>query len=116
MSEDGPIRVVIAEDSFLAREAIQQVLDDSEDVEIVATCEDRYSLEDAIAEQTPAAVVTDIRMPPTGTDEGIQVAQALRTSHPEVGVVVLSQFVEPSYALALLDSGSSGRAYLLKER
>jgi DNA-binding NarL/FixJ family response regulator len=110
------IRVVIAEDAFLAREAIEQVLADAPEVEVVAVCEDRYSLLEAIEDHHPDAVVTDIRMPPSGTDEGIQVAQAIRESHPDIGVVILSQFVEPAYALALLDAGSSGRAYLLKDR
>jgi DNA-binding NarL/FixJ family response regulator len=113
---NGKIRVVIAEDAFLAREAIEQVLAQAEDVEVVGVCEDGISLLAAIEEQHPQAVVTDIRMPPTGTDEGIRVARALRETDPDIGVVVLSQFVEPNYALALLESGSSGRAYLLKER
>ena len=112
----APIRVVVAEDAFLAREAIEQVLARSSDVTVAAVCEDRYSLVDAIESEKPDVIVTDIRMPPTGTDEGIQVAQSVRESHPEMGVVVLSQFVEPAYALALLSSGSGGRAYLLKER
>jgi DNA-binding NarL/FixJ family response regulator len=113
---NGKIRVVIAEDAFLAREAIEQVLAQADDVEVVGVCEDGISLLAAIEEQHPQAVVTDIRMPPTGTDEGIRVARALRETDPDIGVVVLSQFVEPNYALALLESGSSGRAYLLKER
>ena len=113
---EGPVRVIVAEDAFLAREAIEQVLARAPEVELVAVCEDRYSLLAAIEEHEPHAVVTDIRMPPTGTDEGIQVAQAVRETHPGMGVVVLSQFVEPAYALALLESGSAGRAYLLKER
>src|SRR3954452_4598330 len=110
------IRVVIAEDAFLAREAIEQVLSRSDDVEVVEVCEDRYSLMAAVEAQHPDVVITDIRMPPTGTDEGIQAAQAIRETNPEMGVVVLSQFVEPAYALALLENGSAGRAYLLKER
>ena len=110
------IRVVVAEDAFLAREAIEQVLAAAPEIEVVGVCEDRYSLVDAIEQQKPDAVVTDIRMPPTGTDEGIQVARSLRETDPEVGVVVLSQYVEPGYALALLETGSAGRAYLLKER
>jgi DNA-binding NarL/FixJ family response regulator len=113
---DEPVRVVVAEDAYLAREAIEQVLSRADEVAVVAVCEDRYSLQQAIDEHLPDAVVTDIRMPPTGTDEGIQVAQAVRASYPDMGVVVLSQFVEPTYALALLESGSAGRAYLLKER
>jgi DNA-binding NarL/FixJ family response regulator len=113
---EGPIRVVVAEDAFLAREAIEQVLSRAPEIAVMDVCEDRYSLLAAIETHEPQVVVTDIRMPPTGTDEGIQVAQAVRESHPGMGVVVLSQFVEPAYALALLESGSAGRAYLLKER
>jgi DNA-binding NarL/FixJ family response regulator len=113
---DIPIRVVIAEDAFLAREALQQVLAQAPDVDVVGVCGDRYSLLAEVEEKQPDAVVTDIRMPPSGTDEGIQVAQLLRETHPEIGVVVVSQFVEPGYALALLGTGSTSRAYLLKER
>jgi DNA-binding NarL/FixJ family response regulator len=110
------IRVVIADDAFLAREAIAQVLASDPGIEVVAVCEDRYALLAEVEQQHPDAVVTDIRMPPTGTDEGIQVAQSLRETHPEIGVVVLSQYVEPNYAFALLGDGSAGRAYVLKER
>jgi len=110
------IRVVIADDAFLAREAIEQVLASDPGIEVVAVCEDRYALLAEVEQQHPDAVVTDIRMPPTGTDEGIQVAQSLRETHPEIGVVVLSQYVEPNYAFALLGDGSAGRAYVLKER
>jgi DNA-binding NarL/FixJ family response regulator len=115
-TERDVIRVVIAEDAFLAREAIQQVLERADDVAVVEVCEDRYSLLAAVEAKRPDVVLTDIRMPPTGTNEGIEAAQAIRESNPEIGVVVLSQFVEPAYALALLESGSAGRAYLLKER
>ena len=87
-----------------------------EDVELVAVCEDAVSLRAAIDETEPDVVVTDIRMPPSGTDEGIRIADEVRDSHPEIGVVVLSQFLEPLYALALLERGAAGRAYLLKER
>jgi DNA-binding NarL/FixJ family response regulator len=83
---------------------------------VARACADRDSLLRAIEEDEPDVVLTDIRMPPTGTDEGIQVARELRTTHPEIGVVVLSQFADPEYVLALLESGSGGRAYLLKER
>jgi DNA-binding NarL/FixJ family response regulator len=113
---EEPIRVVVAEDAFLAREAIEQVLSRAPDVHVAEVCEDRYSLLAAIESHRPDVVVTDIRMPPTGTDEGIQVAKSIRATHPNMGVVVLSQFVEPAYALALLEDGSAGRAYLLKER
>jgi DNA-binding NarL/FixJ family response regulator len=111
-----PIRVVIAEDAFLAREAIRQVLEGSPEIAVVAVAEDGHELQAAVDRELPDAIVTDIRMPPTGSDEGIQVAHRLRESHPHVGVVVLSQYVEPSYALSLLEFGSAGRAYLLKER
>ena len=110
------IRVVVAEDSLIVREGIQQLLDSSPSVEIVAACDDVDSLLKAIDREQPDVVVTDIRMPPTGTDEGIQVAAQLRETHPDVGVVVVSQYAEPSYVLDLLDSGSDGRGYLLKER
>ena len=110
------IRVVVAEDSLIVREGLQQLLASSPSVEIVAACEDVDSLLEAIDRERPDVVVTDIRMPPTGTDEGIQVAARLRESHPDIGVVVISQYAEPSYVLDLLDSGSDGRGYLLKER
>lgn len=110
------IRVVIGEDIYLVREAVERILGDSQRVRVVSSSGDRDSLLASIEAERPDAVVTDIRMPPTGTDEGIQVARALRDSHPEIGVVVLSQFADPGYVLALLESGSEGRAYLLKER
>src|SRR3954451_8125443 len=110
------IRVVVGEDSAVVREGIQRMLDRREDIEVVATCADFATLRAAIAEAEPDVVLTDIRMPPTLTDEGIRIAVELRTSAPQVGVVVLSQHVEPAYALALLEGGSSRRAYLLKER
>jgi DNA-binding NarL/FixJ family response regulator len=110
------IRVVVGEDSVVIREGIEHMLERVEDIEIVAACADAATLRAAIAEQRPDVVLTDIRMPPTGTDEGIQVAVELRETAPEVGVVVLSQHVEPAYALALLEGGSAGRAYLLKDR
>jgi DNA-binding NarL/FixJ family response regulator len=111
-----PIRVVIADDTYLVRQALEQILSGIDGLEVVASCGDGDSLLAAIEAELPDAVLTDIRMPPTGTDEGIRVAQELRATHPEIGVVVLSQFADPDYALALLDRGSHGRAYLLKER
>jgi DNA-binding NarL/FixJ family response regulator len=111
-----PIRVVLAEDNYLLREGIRQLLETSEEIELLATCVDLPALEQAIEEHNPAVVITDIRMPPTGTDEGLRAAERLRTDRPDVGVVVLSQYAEPEYALALLEKGASGRAYLLKER
>ena len=112
----GTIRVVIADDSYLVRQALSHVLDGAEHIEVVAECRDRESLMIAIEARAPDVVVTDIRMPPTQTDEGIQVAAALRASRPSVGVVILSQYADPRYGLALLEHGSDGRAYLLKER
>ena len=110
------IRAVLGEDSFLTREAIQSVLSGVEDIELVAECEDLDSLRAAIDELRPDAVVTDIRMPPSHTDEGIRLAAELRSTHPEIGVVVLTQHAEPVYATSLFEEGSAGRAYLLKER
>jgi DNA-binding NarL/FixJ family response regulator len=111
-----PIRVALAEDSLIVREGVQQLLASAADVEIVASCGDADSLLDAVETEAPDVVVTDIRMPPSETDEGIRVAARLRQSHPQIGVVVLSQYSDPGYALALLESGSDRRAYLLKER
>jgi DNA-binding NarL/FixJ family response regulator len=110
------IRVVLAEDNALLREGVARLLERADGIELVGTAADRPALEALIDEARPDVVVTDIRMPPTGTDEGIQIAARLRSEHPEIGVVVLSQYAEPAYALALLDGGSEGRAYLLKER
>jgi DNA-binding NarL/FixJ family response regulator len=111
-----PIRVVFAEDNYLVREGVVRLLEAVQDLEVVRTCENVVSLRTAIEAESPDVVLTDIRMPPTSTDEGIRVADELRDTHPDIGVVVLSQFVDPQYALALLDRGADRRAYLLKER
>jgi DNA-binding NarL/FixJ family response regulator len=110
------LRLVLAEDNLLVREGLEQLLARADGLEVVDTCADRDSLLTSIAEQRPDVVVTDIRMPPTRTDEGIQVAEQLRETHPDVGVVVLSQYSEPAYVLKLLEAGSDRRGYLLKER
>jgi DNA-binding NarL/FixJ family response regulator len=110
------IRVVVAEDDYLVREAVSRVLADAAGIEIVAAVADRGTLTATIADHQPDVIVTDIRMPPGYDDEGIRVAATLRDTHPEIGVVVLSQHSEPEYVLALLDGGSARRAYLLKER
>ena len=110
------IRVVLAEDHYLLREGVRKLLETHDDVEVAAACEDLDSLLAAVDAEAPDVVVTDIRMPPTGVDEGIRAAERLRDTHPGVGVVVLSQYAEPTYAVALLDAGTSRRAYLLKER
>jgi DNA-binding NarL/FixJ family response regulator len=110
------IRVVVGEDSVVVREGIERMLERAEDIDVVATCADAATLRAAIAERRPDVVLTDIRMPPTGTDEGIRIAAELRDAEPGIGVVVLSQHVEPAYAVSLLEGGSAGRAYLLKDR
>ncbi|MGN6170469.1 MAG: response regulator transcription factor [Solirubrobacteraceae bacterium] len=110
------IRVVLGEDSYLTREGITRVLAEEDDVEVVATCGDLDSLREAVDEAAPDVVLTDIRMPPTNTDEGIEFAAELRGTHPGLGVVVLSQYAEPVYAAQLLEGGSERRAYLLKDR
>ena len=111
-----PIRVVVADDSFIVREGIRELLESVEDVDVVATCADLDSLRTAIKTGRPEVVLTDIRMPPTNTDEGIRMAEELRTTSPGMGVVVLSQYADAEYALSLLEGGAAGRAYLLKER
>ena len=98
------------------REGLQRLLELDGEVEVVAGCGDLDSLLQAVESERPDVVLTDIRMPPDSTDEGIRAARALRESHPELGVVVLSQYSEPAYALALLETGSDRRAYLLKDR
>ncbi len=111
-----PLRVVVAEDSLLVREGIVGLLSRPEDIEVVADCGDLPDLLAAVEAARPDVVVTDVRMPPGFDDEGIRAAKQLRQTHPAVGVVVLSQYVDPGYATALFSAGSIGRAYLLKER
>ena len=110
------VRVVIADDSYLVREALKHLLDSDPRVDLVATCEDGRQLTETVASEEPDVVVTDIRMPPSGDSEGIVFANRLRASHPRIGVVVVSQYADPRYGLALLEQGSDGRAYLLKDR
>jgi len=110
------IRLVVADDQYLVREGIRRLLETQDDLEVAAVCDDLDSLLAAVDAERPDVVLTDIRMPPGGTDEGIQAATTLRETNPEIGVVVLSQYATPSYVLALLEGGSEGRAYLLKER
>jgi len=111
-----PIRIVLAEDQYLVREGLRRLLETRDELEVTSVCGDLDSLLDAVDAERPDVVVTDIRMPPGNTDEGIQAATRLRETNPQAGVVVLSQYVIPSYVLALLDGGCEGRAYLLKER
>ena len=110
------IRVTLAEDHVLLREGISRLVAANEDFELVGAASDLPELLALVGEQVPDVVVTDIRMPPTGTDEGIQAAAWIREHHPQVAVVALSKFTAPGYALALLEHGSDGRGYLLKER
>jgi DNA-binding NarL/FixJ family response regulator len=112
----GPLRVVVAEDNLLVREGLRAMLSDAEGVDVVAVCERYEDLMAAVEQHAPDVVLTDIRMPPTGTDEGVRAAAAIRASQPGIGVVVLSQYDDPEFALALLGDGSRGRGYLLKER
>jgi DNA-binding NarL/FixJ family response regulator len=110
------IRVVFAEDNYLVREGTAALLATSDDVELVGTATTKDELLAAVEEHRPDAVLTDIRMPPTGTNEGIDAAKQIRGTHPEIGVVVLSQFAEEDYAYDLLKDGAGGLGYLLKER
>jgi DNA-binding NarL/FixJ family response regulator len=111
-----PIRVVFADDSYLIREAVTKLLESLGDIDLVAVCEDLDSLLEMVAAEQPDVVLTDIRMPPDGTNEGIRAAEYLREKSPETGVVVLSQYSDPDYAVNLFEKGSARRAYLLKER
>jgi DNA-binding NarL/FixJ family response regulator len=111
-----PVAIALADDSLIVREGVAQILAAESEMRVVASCGDLPSLLEAVEAERPDVVVTDIRMPPTSTDEGIRLATLLREEHPDIGVVVLSNYAEPAYALALLESGSEGRAYLLKER
>jgi DNA-binding NarL/FixJ family response regulator len=110
------LRVVFAEDNYLVREGTTALLTEVGEVEVVGTAASFDELIGAVAEHTPDAVLTDIRMPPTGTDEGIRAAKRIRADHPQIGVVVLSQFADEAYAYDLLKDGAGGLGYLLKER
>lgn len=110
------ISIVIAEDSLLVRDSVSRALSMDPDVTVVGVAEDYDSAVDLVTQHVPTILVTDVRMPPTSTDEGIRLAQWLRTTQPDVGVIVLSNYVDPKYASGLLDGGTAGRGYLLKER
>lgn len=122
MTGSGPststtaLRVVLADDHVLIRQGVAAVLEVIDDVELVAEAEDLDSLLAAVDKHRPDVLVTDIRMPPTGTDEGITAALAVRSAHPGLGVVVLSQFAEPEYVLQLFEDGSERLGYLLKDK
>lgn len=110
------IRLIVAEDNFLMREGIREVLDQEDDIELVAVVGDYHGLLRAVERERPDVVLSDIRMPPSETDEGVRIAEYLREHRPETGVVLLSQYVDAHFALRLLRDGSARRAYLLKER
>jgi DNA-binding NarL/FixJ family response regulator len=109
------VSVVMAEDNLLVREGVTSLLSTYPDLVVLAACSDPGELYAAVDRHRPDVVLTDIRMPPGHGDEGIQVARRLRRLHPDIGVLVLSQFVEPAYALDLFHDGSRGRGYLLKD-
>jgi DNA-binding NarL/FixJ family response regulator len=112
----GRVRVVIAEDSLIVREGIEQILALEDGLELAASCADMPELMEAVEREGPDVVLTDLRMPPAHADEGIRVAARLRETQPQIGVIVLSQYAEPLLALKLIEAGSDGRGYLLKER
>jgi DNA-binding NarL/FixJ family response regulator len=110
------VRVVIADDHLLTREGLRTVIDAQDGLEVVDAAFDLPSLMRAVDAHEPDVVITDIRMPPTGTDEGIQATTDLRRNRPEMGVIVLSQYADATHALAVIEDGSERRGYLLKER
>lgn len=111
-----PIRVVLADDAFMAREAVKHLLDGLQAMRVVGECEDARDVPALLDEQHADVLITDIRMPPLGLDQGIRLAARLRQTHPALGVVVLSTYAEVAYALKLFADGCDGRAYLLKDR
>jgi DNA-binding NarL/FixJ family response regulator len=110
------LRTVVAEDDLLVREGIIRLLSTAPDLEVVASCGDYDEAVAAVEREDPDVVLTDIKMPPTRSDEGIRLARRLRTSHPQTGVVVVSQYSDPEQVLGLFEAGSDRRGYLLKER
>lgn len=111
-----PLRVAIADDNYLVREGTRRLLEDSGEVVVVAAVGTPDELLEAVDRLLPDAVLTDIRMPPNHDMEGIQAALQIRVRHPQVGVVLLSQYADAAYAFQLLKDGTAGLAYLLKER
>jgi DNA-binding NarL/FixJ family response regulator len=110
------IRLVIGEDDYLVAQGVERILATQPDLEVVAACHTYDTLRSAVDRERPDVVLTDVRMPPTMSNEGIRLATELAVASPRIGVVVLSQYDEPEYVLALLERGASGRAYLLKEK
>jgi DNA-binding NarL/FixJ family response regulator len=116
MYHPGVVRVVFAEDNYLVREGTAALLGSTDEVTLVATAGDLDELLAMVEDSRPEAVLTDIRMPPTNTTEGIDAAKRIRADHPDIGVVVLSQYAEEEYVYELLKNGAAGLGYLLKER
>jgi DNA-binding NarL/FixJ family response regulator len=110
------IRVVLADDSLAVRDVLVQILSRSRDIDLVEVADDEPTLLAAVEHTRPAVVVTDVRMPPTGTDEGVRVAERLATSHADIGVVILSQYSDPKWLSRVFDSGSENRGWVMKER
>ena len=115
-SEALPIRLVLADDSVAVRDVLAQILDRSPDIDVVAMADDEPTLLAAIEETWPDVVVTDVRMPPTGTDEGVRVAERLATAHPDIGVVIVSQYSDPKWLSRVFDVGRENRGWVMKER
>jgi DNA-binding NarL/FixJ family response regulator len=111
-----PIRVVLADDSVAVRDVLAQILNRSPDIEVVATADDEPTLLAAIEKTRPDVVVTDVRMPPTGTDEGVRVAGRLATAQPDIGVVIVSQYSDPNWLSRVFDVGRENRGWVMKER
>ena len=111
-----PIRVVLADDSVAVRDVLAQILNRSPDVDLVATAGDEPTLLAAIEETRPDVVVTDVRMPPTGTDEGVRVAERLAMAQPRIGVVIVSQYSDPEWLSRVFDIGRENRGWVMKER
>ena len=110
------IRVVLADDSVAVRDVLAQILSRSPDIDVVATAEDEPTLLAAIEEERPDVVVTDVRMPPTGTDEGVRLAERLAIAQPDIGVVILSQYSDPDWLSRVFDVGGENRGWVMKER
>jgi CheY-like chemotaxis protein len=111
-----PIRVVLADDSVAVRDALAQILNRSADIDLVATADDEPTLLAAIEETRPDVVVTDVRMPPTGSDEGVRIAERLATAQPEIGVVIVSVYSDPEWLSRVFDQGTENRGWVMKHR
>ena len=111
-----PIRVVLADDSASVRDTLAEVLKRSQDIDLIATADDEPTLLAVIEETRPDVVITDVRMPPTGTDEGVRIAERLARAHPDIGVVIVSQYSDPEWLSQVFDLGSENRGWVMKER